>query len=186
MPSPKNYESCLQSRRARSAGRSNPTPSSLAAPALRALSPHSLPISRSTRPIKSPTLAALTLALSIALSGCVYRGAKIVEGTDLAIGLNVPSTDGTLQLQLLNYLSGFRLAVAENAALTVEYSTVASNSYFGVVQTQTSKSISATVQPCETSPNPSALSATVQPCETSPDPSALATPQTTSLASPSP
>ena len=161
----------IQSRRARSAGRSN-SPSTPAAPARRALpSPHSLPISRSTRLNKSPApLAALTLALTLALSGCVYKGAKIVEGTDLAIGLNVPSTDGTLQLQLLNYLSGFRLAVAENAALTVEYSTVASNSYFGVVQTQTSKSISATVQPCETSPNPSAL----------------ADPQTTSLASPNP
>jgi len=156
----------IQFRRARSAGRSN-SPSTPAAPALRALpSPHSLPISRSTRLNKSPALAALTLALS----GCVYKGAKIVEGSDLAIGLNVPSTDGTLQLQLLNYLSGFRLGVAENAALTVEYSTVASNSYFGVVQTQTSKSISATVQPCETSTNPSAL----------------ADPQTTSLASPSP
>ena len=161
----------IQSRRARSAGRSN-SPSTPAAPARRALpSPHSLPISRSTRLNKFPALAALTLAaLSLALSGCVYKGAKIVEGSDLAIGLNVPSTDGTLQLQLLNYLSGFRLGVAENAALTVEYSTVASNSYFGVVQTQTSKSISATVQPCETSPNPSALS----------------DPQTTSLASPSP
>ena len=162
----------IQSRRARSAGRSN-SPSTPAAPARRALpSPHSLPISRSTRLNKSPApLAALALAaLTLALSGCVYKGAKIVEGSDLAIGLNVPSTDGTLQLQLLNYLSGFRLGVAENAALTVEYSTVASNSYFGVVQTQTSKSISATVQPCETSPNPSAL----------------ADPQTTSLASPSP
>ena len=159
----------IQSRRARSAGRSN-SPSTPAAPARRALpSPHSLPISRS-RLNKSPALAALTLALSLALSGCVYKGAKIVEGSDLAIGLNVPSTDGTLQLQLLNYLSGFRLGVAENAALTVEYSTVASNSYFGVVQTQTSKSISATVQPCETST----------------DPSALSDPQTTSLASPNP
>ena len=89
------------------------------------------------------------LALSLALSGCVYRGAKITEGTDLAIGLTVPGTEGVLQFNALNYLSGFRLGVAENAALTVEYSTVATNSYFGVVQTETAKRIKAKVEPCE-------------------------------------
>jgi len=96
-----------------------------------------------------PALCAL-LALSLALSGCVYRGAKITEGTDVAIGLTVPGTEGGLQFNALNYLSGFRLGVAENAALTVEYSTVATNSYFGVVKTETAKRIKAKVEPCET------------------------------------
>ena len=99
-------------------------------------------------------LLALVAALSLALicSGCVYRGAKITEGTDLAVGINVPSTDGALQLQLLNYLSGFRLGVAENAALTLRYSCATTNSYFGIVHSETVKSIDATVSPCEVSP----------------------------------
>ena len=99
--------------------------------------------------------AALLLALLgffalVALTnGCIYKGAKITEGTDLAIGLNVPSTDGSLQLQILNYLSGFRLGVAENAALTVEYTAIATNSYFGCVHTETTKHVKAKVEPCE-------------------------------------
>ena len=97
------------------------------------------------------------LALSLALTGCVYRGAKITEGTDLAIGLTVPGTEGVLQFNALNYLSGFRLGVAENAALTVEYSTVATNSYFGVVTTETAKRIKAKVEPCESGGNAAAV-----------------------------
>ena len=103
-----------------------------------------------------PALCAL-LALSLALTGCVYRGAKITEGTDLAIGLTVPGTEGVLQFNALNYLSGFRLGVAENAALTVEYSTVATNSYFGVVTTETAKRIKAKVEPCESVGNAAAV-----------------------------
>lgn len=102
----------------------------------------------------------LTAAFSLAslVSGCVYRGAKITEGTDLAIGLTVPGTEGVLQFNALNYLSGFRLGVAENAALTVEYSTVATNTYFGVVTTETAKRIKAKVEPCETADGASAPS----------------------------
>ena len=88
--------------------------------------------------------------LAATSAGCVYRGCKITEGTDVAIGLTVPGTEGVLQFNALNYLSGFRLGVAENAALTVEYSTVATNSYFGVVTTETAKRIKAKVEPCET------------------------------------
>ena len=99
----------------------------------------------------SALLTALgVVALAASVCGCVYRGAKITEGTDLAIGLTVPGTEGVLQFNALNYLSGFRLGVAENAALTVEYSTVATNSYFGVVKTETAKRIKAKVEPCET------------------------------------
>ena len=102
-------------------------------------------------------LKLMTLLASLALlvcviclgSGCVYKGVKLTEGTDLAVGLNVPTTEGALQLQVLNYLSGFRLGVAENARLEVEYSSIATNSYFGIVTTETQKHVKATVEPCE-------------------------------------
>ena len=81
--------------------------------------------------------------------GCTYKGAKVTEGTDLAIGLNVPVSEGTLQLQCLNYLSGFRLGVDRNAILKVRYTVAETNSYLGCVTTRTAKTVDATVEPCE-------------------------------------
>ena len=96
-------------------------------------------------------LGLATLALASLVSGCIYKGAKITEGVDLAVGLTVPATDGAASLDVLNYLSGFRLGVAENARLTVDYATAETNSYLGIVTTRTSKSVRATVEPCEVS-----------------------------------
>ena len=92
---------------------------------------------------------AAALALMMMCGGCLYRGAKITEGTDIAVGLTVPGSEETVQLNALNYLSGFRLGIAENAALTLRYSCATTNSYFGVVHSETVKSIDATVSPCE-------------------------------------
>ena len=94
-------------------------------------------------------LAVMSL-LGMLCGGCVYKGAKVTEGVDLAVGLTVPGSDGALQLNALNWLSGFRLGVAENALLTVEYSSVSTNSFFGCIYTKSEKHIKATVEPCET------------------------------------
>lgn len=89
--------------------------------------------------------------LLFTLWGCAYKGAKVVEGTDLAVGINMPVMDGAGQLQLFNYLSGFRLGVAENARLTVAYKVAEKNSYLGgCLTTDIKKEIEATVEPCET------------------------------------
>ena len=92
----------------------------------------------------------VTLAVVFALSGCVYKGAKVTEGTDLAVGFTVPGTEGAIQFDALNYLTGFRLGIAENATLTVTYTCAETNSYLGVVTTRVYKSIDAKVEPCET------------------------------------
>ena len=89
-------------------------------------------------------------AIAALANGCVYKGAKITEGTNLILGMDVPTTEGAFQFDLLNFTTGFRLGVAENARLEVEYSTVSTNSYFGVVRTETAKHVKATVEPCET------------------------------------
>jgi hypothetical protein len=39
-------------------------------------------------------LVLLALIAVIFLTGCVYKGAKVTEGTDLSVGLSVPGTDG--------------------------------------------------------------------------------------------
>jgi len=94
-------------------------------------------------------IALAMLAVAWCCGGCVYKGGKITEGTDLSVGINVPTTDGALQLQVLNYLSGFRLGVAENAKLTMKYTVSETNSYLGCISTCVSKTVDATVEPCE-------------------------------------
>lgn len=98
-------------------------------------------------------LAATVLWFSIMLAlfccGCVYRGCKLTEGTDLAVGLNVPMSEGTLQLQVLNYLSGFRVGVDRNAIMRVRYTVAETNDYLGVVKTCVRKEADVTVEPCE-------------------------------------
>ena len=109
-------------------------------------------------------LLALVAALSLMMmcGGCLYKGAKVVEGTDIAVGLSVPGTEETLQINALNYLSGFRLGVAENAALTLRYTCATTNTYFGVVHSETVKSIDATVSPCETAATTNAVEEAAQ------------------------
>lgn len=98
------------------------------------------------------TNTATALLLGALLTGCIYRGAKVVEGTDLAVGFTVPGTDGAAQMDVLNWLSGFRLGVAENANLKVKYTVAETNDYFGVIHVRSWKTIDAKVEPCETMP----------------------------------
>lgn len=94
---------------------------------------------------------AVAVAAMLACGGCVYKGAKVTEGTDFSVGLSVPATDGAASMTILNYLSGFRLGVAENCRLTVDYRTVWTNEYFGVATTTGEKRVRATVEPCDVS-----------------------------------
>ena len=94
-------------------------------------------------------IAAILLpATLLILGGCVqYKGAKVTEGTNLSIGLDVPGTDGAAQISILNYLSGFRVGVAEGAKMKLEYSVSETNSYLGVVHTCVGKKVDAMVEP---------------------------------------
>ena len=97
-------------------------------------------------------VAAITI-MALAVCGCIYKGAKVVEGTDLAVGFTIPGTDGAAQMDVLNWLSGFRLGVAENAALKVKYTVAETNDFlWGAATTRTWKTIDAKVDPCETTP----------------------------------
>ena len=98
--------------------------------------------------------AALLMAIAVVIAillnaGCVYKGAKVTEGTSLVVGMDLPGTDGIAQLNVLSWLSGFRLGVAENARLQVRYRHAETNSYFGCVTTRIWKDVDAVVEPCE-------------------------------------
>ena len=103
--------------------------------------------------MKALRLVTVCAALAILAVGCIYKGAKVVEGTDLAVGFTVPGTDSAAQLDVLNWLSGFRLGVAENSGLNVKYTVAETNDFFwGAATTRTWKTIDAKVEPCEVTP----------------------------------
>lgn len=86
---------------------------------------------------------------ALLLGGCgsLGDGAKIVEGTDLTFGVQLPYADTTETMAVVNYLTGFRVSVAENARCHVKYSCFETNSYFGVITTRVGKTIDAKVEP---------------------------------------
>ena len=92
---------------------------------------------------------ALACALALACAGCVYRGAKLTEGTDLTLGVSIPGTEGMAEAAVVNWLSGFRLAIAEGAELDVKYTVAETNDYLGCITTRTYKHIEAQVTPVD-------------------------------------
>jgi len=70
----------------------------------------------------------------------------VVEGTDLTFGVQFPYADCET-MAVVNYLTGFRVTVAENARCRVKYTSAETNSYFGLIETRVAKTIDAKVEP---------------------------------------
>ena len=79
----------------------------------------------------------------------MYKGAKVTEGTDLSVGVSVPGTEGAASLTVMNYLSGFRLGVAENARAALRYVVAETNCYLGCIATRVTKTVEAEIEPRE-------------------------------------
>ena len=88
------------------------------------------------------------LALTICMCGCAYKGGKVVDGTNLAIGMTIPGTEWSLNL--LDYVGGVRVAGNDATAITVTNEVSETNRYFGVVETQRHSRMTATIEPVET------------------------------------
>ncbi len=91
-------------------------------------------------------IAAAALALALC-GGCVYKGGKVVDGTNLAIGIAVPGTEWTVNA--LDYVSGVRVAGQTDTYITVTHSVAETNSYFGVVTTRRTSRLVAEIEPLE-------------------------------------
>lgn len=91
------------------------------------------------------------LSVAFALCGCVVDdGAKVVEGTDLTLGMSLPYSEGSETMAVINYLTGFRLNVAENSRCEMVYRCAETNEYlWGAATTRIQKYIKAKVEPCE-------------------------------------
>ena len=89
------------------------------------------------------------LAIGTLCSGCVYKGGKIVDGTNLCVGMTIPGTEWTINA--LDYVGGIRVAGNDQTSICVSNEVAETNSYFGVVETRRHSKMTATIEPTETS-----------------------------------
>ena len=96
----------------------------------------------------SAGLLACVLCLALCV-GCAYKGGKVVDGTNLAIGMTIPGTEW--QINALDYIGGLRVAGNDQTSICVSNEVIETNSYFGVVKTCRHSKMTATIEPTETS-----------------------------------
>ena len=89
------------------------------------------------------------LAIGALCNGCAYKGGKVVDGTNLAIGMTIPGTEWTINA--LDYVGGLRVAGNDQTSICVSNEVMETNSYFGVVETHRHSKMTATIEPTETS-----------------------------------
>lgn len=93
------------------------------------------------------TIGVLFLVVLLMSLGCAYKGGKVVDGTNLEIGMSVPGTEGCWTINALSYTGGLRVCGDERTVITVTNNVAETNSYFGVVKTQRHSAMSATIEP---------------------------------------
>lgn len=89
------------------------------------------------------------LAIGALCNGCAYKGGKVVDGTNLCIGMTIPGTEWTINA--LDYVGGLRVGGNDQTSITVSNEVVETNSYFGVVRTERHSKMTAAIEPTETS-----------------------------------
>ena len=89
------------------------------------------------------------LAIGALFAGCAYKGGKVVDGTNLCIGMTIPGTEWTINA--LDYVGGLRVAGNDQTSICVSNEVMETNSYFGVVETHRHSKMTATIEPTETS-----------------------------------
>ena len=89
------------------------------------------------------------LAIGVLCNGCAYKGGKVVDGTNLVIGMTIPGTEWTINA--LDYVGGIRVGGNDQTSICVSNEVMETNSYFGVVETRRHSRMTATIEPTETS-----------------------------------
>ena len=85
------------------------------------------------------------LAIGALCNGCAYKGGKVVDGTNLAIGMKIPGTEWSISI--LDYIGGVRVAGQDSTHITVTHEVAETNTYFGVVTTSRSSTMTADIEP---------------------------------------
>lgn len=95
-------------------------------------------------------LAILTILLAVC--GCCYKGGKVIDGTNLAIGITVPGTEWSINV--LDYVGGIRVAGQDSTHITVTNEVTETNRYFGVVEVNRHSKMTADIEPLDTDRQP--------------------------------
>ena len=88
----------------------------------------------------------LLITLISTQCGCLFKGGKIIDGTNLAIGMTIPGTEWTINA--LDYVGGIRVGGNDQTSITVSNEVVETNAYFGIVRTERHSKMTATIVPC--------------------------------------
>ena len=97
--------------------------------------------------LRWPLLA--IIAIGSLCNGCAYKGGKVVDGTNLCVGMTIPGTEWTINA--LDYVGGVRVAGNDQTSICVSNEVAETNSYFGVVETRRHSKMTATIEPTEAS-----------------------------------
>lgn len=89
--------------------------------------------------------ALLAAFAALLAAGCVYKGGKVVDGTNLAIGMKIPGTEWNVSV--LDYIGGIRVAGQDSTHITVTHEVAETNAYFGVVTTSRRSTLTADIEP---------------------------------------
>lgn len=87
----------------------------------------------------------LALACCVVLGCASYKGGKVVDGTNLEIGMTVPGTDW--QINFVSYTGGAIVKGNDQTSIVVTNSVAETNRYFGVISTERHTMLTAEITP---------------------------------------
>lgn len=88
------------------------------------------------------------LAALAGVGGCKQTGVSLVVGEQVLLP-EITDAGDNLAIRLYEDVRGARVWSARNSIVRAEYSCVTTNSYFGIVATQSAMTLDVTVEPCE-------------------------------------
>ena len=98
--------------------------------------------------MKKLAMLVVIAALCSMFTGCAsYSGGKVVDGTNLEVGMTVPGTEWSINF--LAFTGGAIIKGNNQTRITVTNEVCETNSYFAVVKTQRHTKLTAIIEPCE-------------------------------------